>query len=79
MDALDNVISPLRDFTKDSVCLFKRCHKPDCKGIPSISSSYFEFTKVALCIVINIALMGFIELFVKLIFISIKNIIVGST
>ncbi|TYJ04487.1 hypothetical protein E1A91_A12G094100v1 [Gossypium mustelinum] len=69
MDALDNVIYPLRDFAIDTVCLFKRCHKPDCK----------EFTKVALCIAINFAVMGFIELFVKLIFISIKNIIVGST
>ncbi|XP_012437388.1 protein transport protein Sec61 subunit gamma-1-like [Gossypium raimondii] len=69
MDALNNVIYLLRDFAKDSVCLFNRCHKPDCK----------QFTKVALCIAINFAVMGFIELFVKLIFISIKNIIVCST
>ncbi|KAE8668747.1 Protein transport protein Sec61 subunit gamma-1 [Hibiscus syriacus] len=27
MDTFDNVVDPLRDFTKDSVCLVKRCHK----------------------------------------------------
>ncbi|KAK8604647.1 hypothetical protein V6N13_099579 [Hibiscus sabdariffa] len=37
MDALDNVVDPLRDFAKDSVRLVKRCHKPDRK----------EFSKVA--------------------------------
>ncbi|KAJ4965743.1 hypothetical protein NE237_017592 [Protea cynaroides] len=37
MDAMDNVVDPLREFAKDSVRLVKRCHKPDRK----------EFTKVA--------------------------------
>ncbi|XP_039054254.1 uncharacterized protein LOC120196531 [Hibiscus syriacus] len=32
MDALDNVIDPLRDFAKDSIRLVKRCHKLDRKG-----------------------------------------------
>lgn len=32
MDVLDSVFDPLRDFSKDSVRLVKRCHKPDRKG-----------------------------------------------
>ncbi|VVA33160.1 PREDICTED: transport [Prunus dulcis] len=38
MDAIDSVVDPLREFSKDSIRLVKRCHKPDRK----------EFTKVAL-------------------------------
>ncbi|KAL1819434.1 hypothetical protein ACET3Z_014303 [Daucus carota] len=38
MDAIDSVFDPLREFSKDSYRLVKRCHKPDRK----------EFTKVAL-------------------------------
>ncbi|KAI3799276.1 hypothetical protein L1987_34569 [Smallanthus sonchifolius] len=37
MDALDSVFEPLREFSKDSYRLVKRCHKPDRK----------EFSKVA--------------------------------
>ncbi|XVF09946.1 hypothetical protein REPUB_Repub07fG0141100 [Reevesia pubescens] len=63
MDAPDFVVDPLRDFTKDSIHLTKRCHKPNHK----------ELTKVAFRISI-----GFIGFFVKHIFIPINNIIVGS-
>ncbi|KAL9257922.1 transport protein Sec61 subunit gamma-like protein [Drosera capensis] len=68
MDALDSVVDPLRDFAKDSVRLVKRCHKPDRK----------EFTKVAFRTAIGFVVMGFVGFFVKLIFIPINNIIVGS-
>ncbi|KAJ0110727.1 hypothetical protein Patl1_03044 [Pistacia atlantica] len=68
MDAIDNVFDPLRDFAKDSVRLVKRCHKPDRK----------EFTKVAFRTAIGFVVMGFVGFFVKLIFIPINNIIVGS-
>ncbi|XP_057778965.1 protein transport protein Sec61 subunit gamma-1-like [Salvia miltiorrhiza] len=63
MDALDSVFDPLRDFSKDSIRLVKRCHKPDRK----------EFTKVA-----TRTAIGFVGFFVKLIFIPINNIIVGA-
>ncbi|CAL5325428.1 unnamed protein product [Camellia sinensis] len=68
MDALDSVFDPLREFAKDSVRLVKRCHKPDRK----------EFTKVAVRTAIGFVVMGFVGFFVKLIFIPINNIIVGS-
>ncbi|KAL6319529.1 hypothetical protein AAG906_014205 [Vitis piasezkii] len=32
MDAIDSAVDPLREFSKDSVRLVKRCHKPDRKG-----------------------------------------------
>lgn len=38
MDAIDSVFDPLREFSKDSVRLVKRCHKPDRKG----NSIHFE-------------------------------------
>ncbi|KAK8604028.1 hypothetical protein V6N13_096491 [Hibiscus sabdariffa] len=65
---LDTVVDPLRDFAKDSVRLVKRCHKPDRK----------EFSKVAIRTAIGFVVMGFVGFFVKLIFIPINNIIVGS-
>ena len=68
MDAVDSVVDPLREFAKDSVRLVKRCHKPDRK----------EFTKVAARTAIGFVVMGFVGFFVKLIFIPINNIIVGS-
>ncbi|XP_070673096.1 protein transport protein Sec61 subunit gamma-like [Malus domestica] len=58
----------LREFSKDSIRLVKRCHKPDRK----------EFSKVALRTAIGFVVMGFVGFFVKLIFIPINNIIVGS-
>ncbi|XP_039049883.1 uncharacterized protein LOC120190944 [Hibiscus syriacus] len=39
MDALDNVVDPLRNFAKDSVRLVKRCHKLDRKVGGDISSA----------------------------------------
>ncbi|KAJ3695408.1 hypothetical protein LUZ60_000785 [Juncus effusus] len=68
MDAVDSVVDPLREFAKDSVRLVKRCHKPDRK----------EFSKVAVRTAIGFVVMGFVGFFVKLIFIPINNIIVGS-
>ena len=68
MDAVDSVISPIKDFAKDSICLVKRCHKPDRK----------EFTKVAFRTAIGFVVMGFVGFFVKLIYNPINNIIVGS-
>ncbi|CAJ1971085.1 unnamed protein product [Sphenostylis stenocarpa] len=68
MDAVDSVFDPLREFAKDSVRLVKRCHKPDRK----------EFSKVAVRTAIGFVVMGFVGFFVKLIFIPINNIIVGS-
>ncbi|KAL6283805.1 hypothetical protein ACE6H2_014734 [Prunus campanulata] len=68
MDAIDSVVDPLREFSKDSIQLVQRCHKPDRK----------EFTKVALHTAIGFVVMGFVGFFVKLLFIPINNIIVGS-
>ncbi|XP_059629231.1 protein transport protein Sec61 subunit gamma-1-like [Cornus florida] len=68
MDALDSVVDPLRDFAKNSQRLVKKCHKPDRK----------EFTKVAIQTAIGFVVMGFVGFFVKLVFIPINNIIVGS-
>ena len=32
MDQISQAVEPLRDFTKDSIRLVKRCTKPDRKG-----------------------------------------------
>ncbi|VAH06260.1 unnamed protein product [Triticum turgidum subsp. durum] len=76
MDAIDSVVDPLREFAKDSVRLVKRCHKPDRKDLTLIGRA--EFTKVAARMVIGFVVMGFVGFFVKLIFIPINNIIIGS-
>ncbi|GKV50263.1 hypothetical protein SLEP1_g56975 [Rubroshorea leprosula] len=68
MDAIDTVFDPLRDFAKDSVRLVKRCRKSDGK----------QFTKVAFRMTIGFVVIGCVGFFVKLIFIPINNIIVGS-
>ena len=68
MDQITQQLEPLRQFSKDSVRLVKRCTKPDRK----------EFQKIAIATAIGFALMGFIGFFVKLIHIPINNIIVGS-
>ncbi|KAL3611872.1 hypothetical protein D5086_002892 [Populus alba] len=57
MDAIDSVFDPLREFSKDSVRLVKRCHKPDRK----------EFTKVAFRTAIGFVVMGFVELHIGII------------
>ncbi|KAJ7547077.1 hypothetical protein O6H91_08G068100 [Diphasiastrum complanatum] len=69
MEAVDSVVKPVKEFAKDSLRLIKRCHKPDRK----------EYSKVAFRTAIGFVVMGFIGFFVKLIFIPINNIIVGST
>ncbi|KMS97701.1 hypothetical protein BVRB_5g124460 [Beta vulgaris subsp. vulgaris] len=68
MDAIDSVVDPLREFSRDSIRLVKRCHKPDQK----------EFSKVAFRTAVGFVVMGFVGFFVKLVFIPINNIIVGS-
>ena len=68
MDQITTQLEPLRQFSKDSVRLVKRCTKPDRK----------EFQKIAIATAIGFALMGFIGFFVKFIHIPINNIIVGA-
>merc|ERR1712013_100111 len=68
MDQIVTALEPLKQFSKDSVRLVKRCTKPDRK----------EFLKIAIATAIGFALMGFIGFFVKLIHIPINNIIVGA-
>ena len=68
MDQIVTALEPLKQFSKDSVRLVKRCTKPDRK----------EFQKIAVATAIGFALMGFIGFFVKLIHIPINNIIVGA-
>jgi len=67
MDQIISAVEPLRQFSKDSLRLVKRCTKPDRK----------EFQKIATATAIGFAIMGFIGFFVKLIHIPINNIIVG--
>ncbi|XP_038717146.1 protein transport protein Sec61 subunit gamma-like [Tripterygium wilfordii] len=64
MDAIDSVINPLKEFAKDSVRLAKRCHEPNFEEIMKLAS--------------RVRGMGFGGFFVKLIFIPINDIIVGS-
>lgn len=68
MDQVVQFIDPVRQFSKDSIRLVKRCTKPDRK----------EFQKIAIATAIGFGIMGFIGFFVKLIHIPINNIIVGS-
>ena len=68
MDQITQYVEPLRQFSKDSIRLVKRCTKPDRK----------EFQKIAVATAIGFAIMGFIGFFVKLIHIPINNIIVGA-
>merc|ERR1712107_90334 len=66
MDQIIVALEPLKQFSKDSVRLVKRCTKPDRK----------EIQKIAIATAIGFAIMGFIGFFVKLIHIPINNIIV---
>ncbi|CEF63157.1 Protein transport protein Sec61 subunit gamma [Strongyloides ratti] len=69
MDYLqEEIVDPLKKFTKDSVRLVRRCTKPDRK----------EYQKIATATAVGFAIMGFIGFFVKLIHIPINNIIVGA-
>lgn len=86
MDVVQEYVKPLKEFTKDSIRLVKRCTKPDLKGINQNSKRcdlfsiylfiYLEFQKIALATAIGFAIMGFIGFFVKLIHIPINNILV---
>jgi protein transport protein SEC61 subunit gamma-like protein len=68
MESAAAFIDPLKGFAKDSVRLVTKCHKPDRK----------EYMKVASRTALGFVVMGFVGFFVKLIFIPINNIIVGS-
>ena len=46
MDSLDSVVDPLREFSKDSVRLVKRCHKPDSKGAFFFLSVFYFSGKI---------------------------------
>eukprot|EP00727_Mastigamoeba_balamuthi_P012640 m51a1_g8 putative C-tail anchored protein, SecE/Sec61gamma subunit (69) ;mRNA; f:31980-32356 len=68
MEAVESVVTPLKEFAKDSIRLVNRCTKPDRK----------EFTRIAVGTAIGFAIMGFVGYFVKLVHIPINNIIVGA-
>jgi len=61
-------IEPLKQFTKDSMHLVKKCTKPDRK----------EFMAIAKAVGVGFCIMGFIGFFVKLVHIPINNILVGG-
>lgn len=63
------LVTPLKEFTKNSIRLVHRCTKPDRK----------EFNKICTRTAAGFVVMGFIGFFVKLIFIPINQIIVGGT
>lgn len=67
-EVIDGVMQPIKSFSKDSIRLINKCTKPDRK----------EFSKIALRTVLGFIVMGFIGFFVKLIFIPINQIILGS-
>eukprot|EP00389_Voromonas_pontica_P002677 GDKH01003983.1.p1 GENE.GDKH01003983.1~~GDKH01003983.1.p1 ORF type:complete len:85 (+),score=17.68 GDKH01003983.1:107-361(+) len=62
------VVKTAQEFGSDSVRLVRRCTKPDAK----------EFKKVAIACAMGFAIMGFIGYAVKLVFIPVNNILVGS-
>lgn len=68
MDLGEFVVKPLKDFSKNSIRLVKRCTKPDQK----------EYVKILGRTALGFVVMGFIGFFVKLLFIPINQIIVGG-
>jgi len=68
MDVSEVIYKPLRDFSKNSARLVKRCTKPDRR----------EYIKVFGRTALGFVVMGFIGFFVKLLFIPINQIIIGS-
>ena len=62
------VVVGLTDFAFSSVRLVKKCTKPDAR----------EFKKIVFACSMGFLIMGFIGYMVKLVFIPINNIIVGS-
>jgi protein translocase SEC61 complex gamma subunit len=65
---LSEITKPMKEFTKNSIRLVKRCTKPDAK----------EYRKICFQTIVGFSIMGFIGFFVKLIFIPINNIIMGG-
>ena len=61
-------VKEAQEFAVSSRRLLQRCTKPDAK----------EFKKIAASCAIGFAIMGFIGYTVKLVFIPINNIIIGS-
>jgi len=68
MELVDKTVQGSVTFVKDSYRLMNRCSKPDRN----------EFMKIALATTVGFLIMGFIGFFVKLIFIPINNIIIGT-
>ena len=68
MEVADIAVKPVRDFAKDSIRLVKKCSKPDSR----------EFWKIASRTATGFVIMGFVGVFVKLIFIPINNIILSA-
>ena len=80
---METVVTPLKDFSKNSVRLVKRCTKPDRKGTfhscqqttailkheVLILGLGAEFNKICSKTALGFVVMGFIGFFVKLIFI----------
>jgi len=65
---VSSVIDPLSKFAKDSERLLRKCNHPD----------WAEFKKIGLATIVGFFIMGFIGFFVKLIYIPINNIIIGT-
>jgi protein transport protein SEC61 subunit gamma-like protein len=61
-------VKEAQEFAANSRRLLQKCTKPDAK----------EFKKIATSCAIGFAIMGFIGYTVKLVFIPINNIIIGS-
>ncbi|KAL4429012.1 hypothetical protein ABPG77_006051 [Micractinium sp. CCAP 211/92] len=66
---MENAADNVKDFAKNSLRLVKRCQKPDRK----------EFTKVARLTAMGFLAVGLIGFLVKVIFIPINQIIIGTT
>ena len=61
-------VTSAQEFVTDSKRLLQKCNKPDAK----------EFRKIATACAIGFGIMGFIGYAVKLVFIPINNILVGT-
>ena len=66
--AQEYVIGPLTSFAKNSKMLVQKCTKPN----------YKEFSKAGIATLLGFAVLGFVGYFVKLVFIPINNVIIGS-
>eukprot|EP00347_Sterkiella_histriomuscorum_P012011 403370232 len=63
-----NVVNQLQDFANDSVIFFNKCAKPDRN----------EYMKILQACAMGFLVIGFIGYIIKLVFIPINNIILGS-